>query len=85
MNALFEAPGGRVEQNHPCGLARFILELCPIARISDDRGAISLPGISAPAPFRAAAFGARAGKIAGMESHGQPPGPNFGKGEPARG
>jgi hypothetical protein len=73
-----------MEQNHPCGLAQFILELCPFARISDDRGAASRLGNSAPARFRAAAFGARAGKIAGKERHGQPPGPNFGKGEPAR-
>jgi hypothetical protein len=85
MNALFEAPGGRVEQNHPCGLARFILELCPFARISDDRGAVSLLKDSAPARFRGAAFGARGGKIAGKERHGQPPGPIFGKGEPTRG
>jgi hypothetical protein len=83
MNALFLAPGGRVEQNHRCGRARFILEHCPFARISDERGAFSLFGNSAPANFRAAAVGARACKIAGKGRQCQPPGPNFGKGEPA--
>jgi hypothetical protein len=78
MNALFEAPGGRIEQNHPCRLAQFIPERRAFAQISDDRGPFTLFGNSAPANIRATT---RAGKIAGKESQCQPPRPNFAEGE----